>query len=104
MQSVCRMNKNFTILLAAPTSYWRLICLYRATSSEIQHNSMLELVLISIPAENFVAIQHCENELTDGTILIKHEFLRSRNCTLRVFRENNDDMSYLLPPANTENS
>ena len=65
---------------------------------------MLELVLSSISAENFVAIQHCENKFNNGTSFIKNEFLRSRNYTLRFFRENNDKMSYFLPPANTENS
>ena len=83
-------GQNFPILLAGPKSYWRLICLYRATSSKIQHNSMLELVLSSTPAKNFVAIRHCENKFKNGTVLIKNEFLRSRNCTARFFRENND--------------
>ena len=77
---------------------------YRATSSRIKHNSMLELVLSSIPTENFVAIQHCENKFKNGTFLIKNEFLRSRKCTARFFRENNDKMSHFLSPANTENS
>ena len=65
---------------------------------------MLELVLSSIPAENFVAIQQCENKFKNGTFLTKNELLRSRNWTLRFFRENNDKMSYFLPPANTKNS
>ena len=95
-------GQNFPILLAVPTPYWRLICLYRATSSKIQHKSMLELVLSSIPAENFVAIQHCENKFKNGTFLIK-KFLRSRNCTARFFRENNDKMGHSLSPASTEN-
>ena len=55
-------GQNFPILLAAPASYWRLACLYSATSSRIQHDSMLKLVFSSIPAESFVAIQHCENK------------------------------------------
>ena len=79
-------------------------CLYRATSSKIHHNSMLELVLSFIPAENFVAIYHCENKFTNGMLLIKNEFLRSRDCTARIFRESNDKMSHSLSPANTENS
>ena len=65
---------------------------------------MWELVLSSILAENFIAIQHCENKFKNGTFFIKNEFLRSRNQTLRFFRENNDKISYFLPPANTENS
>ena len=48
---------------------------------------LLELVLSSIPAENFVAIQHCENKFKNGTFFIKNEFLRSRNCTARSFRK-----------------
>ena len=71
-----------------------------ATSCKIQHNSMFELVLSFIPAENFVPIQHCENKFKNGAFLIKSEFLRSSNCTLRFFRENNDKMSYFLPAAN----
>ena len=65
---------------------------------------MLELVLSTIPAENFVAIRYCENKFKNSKFLIKNEFLRSRNKTLRFFGENNDKMSYFLPPANTENS
>ena len=60
-------GQNFPILLAVPASHWRLPCLYRATSRRIQHNSMLELDLCSIAAENFVAIQHCENKFKNGT-------------------------------------
>ena len=67
---------------------------YRATSSKIQHNSMLELVLSPISAENFVATQHCENKFKNGTFSIENEFLRSRNYSERFFRL----------PANTENS
>ena len=65
---------------------------------------MLEFVLSSIPAEHFVSIQPYENNFKNGTFLIKNEFLRRRNCTLRFFRENDDKMIYFPPSANTENS
>ena len=65
------------------------MCPYSATSSKIQHNFVLELVLSSIPAENFVATQHFENKFKNGTILIKNKSLRSRNGTLQFFRESN---------------
>ena len=97
-------GQNFPILLATPTPYWRLICLYSATPSKIQHNSMLEFVFSSTPAENFVSIQPCESKFKIGTFFIENEFLCSKNCTLRFFRENDDKMSRFPPPANTENS
>ena len=46
-----------------------------ATSSKIQHNSMLELVLKSQLhlAENLFAFQHYENKFKNGTYFIKNE-------------------------------
>ena len=75
----------------------------RATSSKIQHNSMLELVLSSISAQNFVAIQLCQNKFKNGTFCFQNESTQQK-LTLRFFRENNNKMSYFLPPENTENS
>ena len=45
-----------------------------------------------------------KKKFKNGTFLTKNEFSRSRNYTLRFFRENNDKISYFLPPSNTENS
>ena len=80
------MDKLFiSFFHSTPTSYRRFICQYKVTSSKVQHDSMLDFVPISIPAENFVCIQHCENKFNNGTFLIKHEFLPSRICTLQFF-------------------
>ena len=75
-------------------SFWQHLlhtgdsCAFFITSSKLQYNPMLDFVLSSIPAENFVSIQHYQNKFRNGALLIKNEFLRSRIGTLQFFREN----------------
>ena len=88
-------------------SFWQRLLHTRDSYSYI---GLIQVKFSIIPyknwfsAENFLAIQHCQNKLKNGMFLIKNAFLRSRSYTLRLFRENNDKLSYFLPPANTENS
>ena len=49
-------------------------------------------VFCSIPADNFVSIQHFENKFRNGIFLIKNELSRSRIWTLRCFRKNDGKM------------
>ena len=78
-------GQNFPILLAKPTSNWGLICQYNVISRKIQHNSMLDFVLCSIPAENFYSIQHCENNFKNGTFFIKNEFYAAEFAPYHIF-------------------
>ena len=101
MQSVCRTDTigrtKFSYPFGNAYSYWRLLWPCIATSSKL--NSMLDFVLSSIPAANFVCIQHNESNFRNSTFKFNNEFLRSRICTLRSFRESGLEMSHILSPC-----
>ena len=65
---------------------------------------LVRFAVSSIPAENFVSIQHHENKFRNGTFLVKNEFLQNRIRTLQFFREDDHKIDQILLPANTENS
>ena len=69
---------------------------------KFQYNSMLDFVLSSIPAENFIFILHHKNKFKSWKIFVQKwdsKIYTSRFCT-----ENGGRISQTLPPVNTENN